>query len=170
MTSTASEAASYEFTTLTCIPGVIEVHSFTSRHIENVLVAFVPPTLACLSTFSTKGPTSSCWICQESSRAPHKVIKTAQSCFAESATIILHTRLPQCGWLLCNYDTLTGKGRGRQVIAVARTADVVIMMLDATKGDVQRWVGSSHFTCVCLCVCPFPNYRHDRSLLSLEHF
>ncbi|XP_038843554.1 developmentally-regulated GTP-binding protein 2, partial [Salvelinus namaycush] len=30
------------------------------------------------------------------------------------------------------------KGRGRQVIAVARTADVVIMMLDATKGDVQR--------------------------------
>lgn len=32
----------------------------------------------------------------------------------------------------------TGKGRGRQVIAVARTADVVIMMLDATKGDVQR--------------------------------
>lgn len=37
------------------------------------------------------------------------------------------------------YD-LIGKGRGRQVIAVARTADVVIMMLDATKGDVQRCV------------------------------
>lgn len=32
----------------------------------------------------------------------------------------------------------SGKGRGRQVIAVARTADVVIMMLDATKGEVQR--------------------------------
>lgn len=32
-----------------------------------------------------------------------------------------------------------GKGRGRQVIAVARTADVVIMMLDATKGEVQRY-------------------------------
>lgn len=41
---------------------------------------------------------------------------------------------------------LLGKGRGRQVIAVARTADVVIMMLDATKGDVQRWV------CVCVCL------------------
>lgn len=37
-------------------------------------------------------------------------------------------------------DDLVGKGRGRQVIAVARTADVVIMMLDATKGDVQRCV------------------------------
>lgn len=37
-------------------------------------------------------------------------------------------------------DDLAGKGRGRQVIAVARTADVVIMMLDATKGDVQRCV------------------------------
>jgi len=32
----------------------------------------------------------------------------------------------------------TGKGRGRQVIAVARTADVILMMLDAVKGDVQR--------------------------------
>lgn len=35
-------------------------------------------------------------------------------------------------------STHPGKGRGRQVIAVARTADVVIMMLDATKGEVQR--------------------------------
>lgn len=31
-----------------------------------------------------------------------------------------------------------GKGRGRQVIAVARTADLVVMMLDANKGDVQK--------------------------------
>jgi ribosome-interacting GTPase 1 len=29
-----------------------------------------------------------------------------------------------------------GKGRGRQVIAVARTADLILMMLDATKGEV----------------------------------
>ena len=33
-----------------------------------------------------------------------------------------------------------GKGRGRQVIAVARTADLILMMLDAVKGDVQRLV------------------------------
>ena len=31
-----------------------------------------------------------------------------------------------------------GKGRGRQVIAVARTADLVLMILDATKKDVHR--------------------------------
>ena len=31
-----------------------------------------------------------------------------------------------------------GKGRGRQVIAVAKTADIIIMMLDATKGSVQK--------------------------------
>ncbi|KAJ1912189.1 Ribosome-interacting GTPase 2 [Tieghemiomyces parasiticus] len=31
-----------------------------------------------------------------------------------------------------------GKGRGRQVIAVARTADLILMMLDATKSRKQR--------------------------------
>ena len=31
-----------------------------------------------------------------------------------------------------------GKGRGRQVIAVAKTADLILMMLDATKGEKQR--------------------------------
>ena len=38
----------------------------------------------------------------------------------------------------CVYVDDVGKGRGRQVIAVARTADVILMMLDAGKGDVQR--------------------------------
>ena len=31
-----------------------------------------------------------------------------------------------------------GKGRGRQVIGVARTSDLVIMMLDAGKADIQK--------------------------------
>eukprot|EP00300_Choanocystis_sp_HF-7_P014597 c18742_g1_i2.p1 GENE.c18742_g1_i2~~c18742_g1_i2.p1 ORF type:complete len:366 (-),score=86.50 c18742_g1_i2:137-1126(-) len=31
-----------------------------------------------------------------------------------------------------------GKGRGRQVISAARTADLVLMMLDASKGNVTR--------------------------------
>ena len=29
----------------------------------------------------------------------------------------------------------TGKGRGRQVIAVGKSADLVLMMLDAQKGE-----------------------------------
>ncbi|TNM96732.1 hypothetical protein fugu_014888 [Takifugu bimaculatus] len=74
MTSTESEAASYEFTTLTCIPGVIQYKG------ANIQLLDLPG-----------------------------IIEGAAQ----------------------------GKGRGRQVIAVARTADVVIMMLDATKGDVQ---------------------------------
>merc|ERR1711879_1049475 len=31
-----------------------------------------------------------------------------------------------------------GKGRGRQVIATARSADMIVMVLDATKDDLQR--------------------------------
>eukprot|EP01117_Protostelium_nocturnum_P010298 TRINITY_DN3700_c0_g1_i6.p1 TRINITY_DN3700_c0_g1~~TRINITY_DN3700_c0_g1_i6.p1 ORF type:complete len:392 (-),score=108.15 TRINITY_DN3700_c0_g1_i6:90-1184(-) len=31
-----------------------------------------------------------------------------------------------------------GKGRGRQVIATGRTSDLILMMLDATKGEVQK--------------------------------
>uniref|UniRef100_A0AAR2JZ83 Developmentally regulated GTP binding protein 2 n=1 Tax=Pygocentrus nattereri TaxID=42514 RepID=A0AAR2JZ83_PYGNA len=75
MTSTESEAASYEFTTLTCIPGVIEYKG------ANIQLLDLPG-----------------------------IIEGAAQ----------------------------GKGRGRQVIAVARTADVVIMMLDATKGDCLK--------------------------------
>ena len=31
-----------------------------------------------------------------------------------------------------------GKGRGRQVIAVAKTSDLILMMLDVSKGPKQR--------------------------------
>ncbi|XP_041363313.1 developmentally-regulated GTP-binding protein 2-like [Gigantopelta aegis] len=75
LTSTHSESANYEFTTLTCIPGVIEYNG------------------ACIQLLDLPG-----------------IIEGAAQ----------------------------GKGRGRQVISVARTADLIIIMLDATKGDVQK--------------------------------
>lgn len=31
-----------------------------------------------------------------------------------------------------------GRGRGRQVVATAKTADLILIMLDATKSDEQR--------------------------------
>ncbi|SCU85929.1 LADA_0D10902g1_1 [Lachancea dasiensis] len=36
------------------------------------------------------------------------------------------------------YGASQGKGRGRQVVSTARTADLVLMVLDATKGAHQR--------------------------------
>lgn len=75
LTNTRSEAAAYEFTTLTCIPGVIEY-------------------------------------------------KDARIQLLDLPGII--------------EGAAKGKGRGRQVIGVARTSDLVLMMLDAGKADIQK--------------------------------
>lgn len=75
LTKTHSESAAYEFTTLTCIPGIIEYKG------ANIQLLDLPGIIE---------------------GAAH------------------------------------GKGRGRQVIAVARTSDLVIIMLDATKSDIQK--------------------------------
>jgi len=75
LTKTESSVASYEFTTLTCIPGVIEHRG------ANIQLLDLPG-----------------------------IIEGAAQ----------------------------GKGRGRQVIAVARTADLVLMVLDATKKDIHK--------------------------------
>lgn len=75
LTKTQSTAAAYEFTTLTCIPGVIEYNG------ANIQLLDLPG-----------------------------IIEGAAQ----------------------------GKGRGKQVISTARTADLIIMMLDASKGDVQK--------------------------------
>ena len=75
LTKTHSEAAAYEFTTLTCIPGVLQFKDATIQLLD------LPG-----------------------------IIEGASK----------------------------GKGRGRQVIAVARTADLVLMMLDASRAELQR--------------------------------
>ncbi|CCW64418.1 unnamed protein product [Phytomonas sp. EM1] len=75
VTETESEAAGYEFTTLTCIPGKL-VHKGTEIQILDL---------------------------------PGIIEGAAE-----------------------------GKGRGRQVIATARTADMIILMIDAAKAEVQR--------------------------------
>eukprot|EP01069_Polyplicarium_translucidae_P006002 Polyplicarium_translucidae@DN2892_c0_g1_i1.p1 len=75
LTGAKSEIASYEFTTLTCVPGVIEYND------AKVQLLDLPG-----------------------------IIEGASE----------------------------GKGRGRQVISVAKSADLILMILDATKEDAQR--------------------------------
>ena len=87
ITKTESEQASYEFTTLTCIPGVIEYKG------ANIQLLDLPG-----------------------------IIEGAAQ----------------------------GKGRGRQVIAVARTADLIFMVLDATKQDVHKDLLESELECKLL--------------------
>ncbi|KAI3382914.1 hypothetical protein SNEBB_001260 [Seison nebaliae] len=75
ITKTTSIAAAYQFTTLTCIPGVIEFNG------ADIQLLDLPGILV---------------------------------------------------------DASEGKGRGKQVISVARTSDLVLMMLDAQNGKKQR--------------------------------
>lgn len=95
LTDTKSESASYEFTTLTCIPGVIPYKG------ANIQLLDLPG-----------------------------IIEGAAQ----------------------------GKGRGKQVIAVARTSDLVIMMLDAGKGDIQKELLAKELeTCGIRLSCRRPN-------------
>lgn len=75
LTGTKSEVAAYEFTTLTCIPGIIEYNDAKIQLLD------LPGII-------------------------------------EGAAM--------------------GKGRGRQVISTCKTADLIIMVLDATKDDTQK--------------------------------
>lgn len=77
VTNTKSEAANYEFTTLTSVGGILEYNG------AEVQIVDLPG-----------------------------IIKAAA----------------------------LGKGRGRQVIAVSRTSDLILMVLDATKGHDQRQI------------------------------
>lgn len=75
LTGVESEVAAYEFTTLTCIPGVIHYNDCKIQLLD----------------------------------LPGIIMGAAQ-----------------------------GRGRGRQVIATARSSDMIMMVLDATKDDAQR--------------------------------
>ncbi|CAI5460991.1 unnamed protein product [Closterium sp. Yama58-4] len=77
LTGTRSEAAAYEFTTLTCIPGIINYNDTKIQLLD------LPG-----------------------------IIEGASQ----------------------------GKGRGRQVIAVAKSSDLVLMVLDASKSDAHRQI------------------------------
>lgn len=119
LTNTQSEIAAYEFTTLTCIPGVIQY-----KYAE--LDLLIP----------------------RDRNSFHMFTRGANIQLLDTPGII--------------EGAASGKGRGRQVIAVARTAvdqlftkivsrlllnhifvllflkDLILMMLDAAKGEVQR--------------------------------
>jgi len=95
LTDTNSEAGAYEFTTLTCIPGVIPYNG------ANIQLLDLPG-----------------------------IIEGAAG----------------------------GKGRGKQVIAVARTSDLVVMMLDASKGEIQKTLLQKELeTCGIRLNCKKPN-------------
>lgn len=90
LTGTESEAAAYEFTTLTCIPGVI--------HYNDAKIQLLDLPGIIEGAAEGKGVPVGC----------------------------------QCHEYTC--DT----GRGRQVIAVCKSADLLLMVLDASKPHYHK--------------------------------
>ncbi|KAL0415054.1 UNVERIFIED_CONTAM: Developmentally-regulated G-protein 2 [Sesamum latifolium] len=107
LTGTHSEAASYEFTTLTCIPGII--------HYKDTKIQLL----------DLPG-----------------IIEGASE----------------------------GKGRGRQVIAVAKSSDIVLMVLDASKSEGHRQILTRELEAVGLRLNKRPpqNQSLVRELLNLR--
>lgn len=85
LTTATSAVASYEFTTLTCVPGITEIHN-----------------------------------------APIQILDLPGIVVGAAA----------------------GIGRGRQVISTARTADCILMMLDACKADSEKLALTRELECM----------------------
>jgi len=105
LTNTESAAADYEFTTLTCVPGVIDYHGAKIQLLGVLLLK--------LSFLSLE----------------NLVFRVKTQCKLVALT-------PDLPGII--EGASQGRGRGRQVIAVARTADMVLIMLDAAKADVHK--------------------------------
>ena len=60
------------------------------------------------------------------------------STFLESSKAPVKVRLLICSPISSATGSSLGRGRGRQVVSTAKTADLILIMLDATKSDEQR--------------------------------
>ena len=106
ITKTESAQASYEFTTLTCIPGVIEHKG------SNIQLLDLPGIIE-----------GNCYNCYLMNYKRHFLLFIFNNGHYTFLNIL---------------GASQGKGRGRQVIAVARTADLILMVLDATKKEIHK--------------------------------
>jgi small GTP-binding protein len=106
LTGTRSEAAAYEFTTLTCIPGTMKCEFTFVFHFD--LLTFV---IAVEKITPTILPTLQMSLKQKDKGARIQVLDLPG--IIEGAA--------------------EGKGRGRQVISTARTCNLILVVLDAAK-------------------------------------
>ncbi|KDD74076.1 hypothetical protein H632_c1592p0, partial [Helicosporidium sp. ATCC 50920] len=106
LTGTSSEAAAYEFTTLTCIPGVI--------HYNDAKIQLLDLPGIIEGAAEGKGTHGRSFGC----------VDFALFCWTKAKRAFLL------------YVSLLG--RGRQVIAVCKSADLLLMVLDAGKPHYHR--------------------------------
>lgn len=128
------QVASYEFTTLTCIPGIIRY-----RGASHVPLHMPPPCI-----LSPLRPRPSPFLSNpfpSVNRAGRPVaLMSAQPQIRDSSLPSLPSRCPPSGAKIQLLDlpgiiegAKDGKGRGRQVISTARTCNLIIIVLDCLK-------------------------------------
>ena len=129
MTATESEAAAYEFTTLTCVPGTMQYKgnkSFTvsltnkNNHVPIFVMSIVNSYIYPLPSFTIV-----------------IIIIIIQSI---SIYLYIYTgsRIQVLDLPGIIEGAAHGKGRGKEVIAVARSADAILIVLDAGKEGLNR--------------------------------
>lgn len=106
LTGTFSEVAGYEFTTLTCIPGVIQ---YKGAKIQVLLKYF---------------------LCHHFSY-DHIIIAIILRIFSYILLVLIFHKLLDLPGII--EGAKDGKGRGRQVIAVGRTCNLILIVLDSMK-------------------------------------
>lgn len=157
LTETESEAAAYEFTTLTCIPGNI-IYNDTKIQLLDLPGAFAFFSLWSVRSLAAAG------------HGPARIGRSTQHALHLTSNDKPNTTPRQTGII---EGAAHGKGRGREVIAVARSADLVLMVLDGGKEQVNnhrtilercvrvlvgRWLGVLLWGCCFFwvgAVCPF---------------
>ena len=174
LTGTTSEVAAYEFTTLTCIPGIIHYNEAKIQLLDlpGIIEGAAEgkgeplwasdwthnmPKTSTRARIEDKANKEHSWIYLGAAYGLQSALQEGQAegfklaCSRACSSPCMPTGLTGSHWAKalaqmpmptlacsCVQSLLARAGRGRQVIAVCKSADLLLMVLDASKPHAHR--------------------------------